>query len=62
MLDVRMRLTRSGRRRRALRRGMVPFGADVRLSGLYLERYPTADGYVRANRSTRQCVCYRPRL
>lgn len=56
MLDVRMRITRSVRRRRALRRGLVPFGADVRLSDLYPERYPTADGYVRANRSTRPCV------
>jgi hypothetical protein len=56
MLDVRMRITRSVRRRRALRRGLVPFGADVRLSDLYPERYPTADGYLRANRSTRLCV------
>lgn len=51
-----MRITRSVRRRRPLRRGLVPFGADVRLSDLYPELYPTADGYVRANRSTRSCV------
>jgi hypothetical protein len=55
MLDVRMRITRS-LRRRALRRGLVPFGEDVRLSDLSPDRFPRADGYVRANRSTRPCV------
>jgi hypothetical protein len=30
----------------ALRRGLVPFGVHVRLSDLYPEMYPTADGYV----------------
>jgi hypothetical protein len=30
----------------ALRRGLAPFGIDVRLSDLYPEMYPTADGYV----------------
>ena len=30
----------------ALRRSLVPFGVDVRLSDLYPERYPKADGYV----------------
>jgi hypothetical protein len=29
----------------ALRRGLTPFGIDVRLSDLYPERYPEADGY-----------------
>jgi hypothetical protein len=43
-------------RRRALRRGLVPLGADVRLSDLSPDRFPRADGYVRANRSTRPCV------
>jgi hypothetical protein len=30
----------------ALRRSLAPFGIDVRLSDLYPEMYPTADGYV----------------
>jgi hypothetical protein len=30
----------------ALRRGLAPFGIDVRLSDLYPDRYPNADGYV----------------
>jgi hypothetical protein len=30
----------------ALRRSLVPFGVDVKLSDLYPEMYPTADGYV----------------
>jgi hypothetical protein len=30
----------------ALRRCLVPFGADVRLSDLFPEMYPTTDGYV----------------
>jgi hypothetical protein len=30
----------------ALRRSLAPFGVDVRLSDLYPEMYPTADGYV----------------
>jgi hypothetical protein len=30
----------------ALRRCLAPFGVDVRLSDLYPEMYPTADGYV----------------
>jgi hypothetical protein len=30
----------------ALRRCLTPFGVDVRLSDLYPEMYPTADGYV----------------
>ena len=30
----------------ALRRGLAPFGVDVRLSDLYPEMYPAADGYV----------------
>ena len=30
----------------ALRRGLVPFGVHVRLSDLYPEMYPTAEGYV----------------
>jgi hypothetical protein len=30
----------------ALRRGLAPFGIDVRLSDLYPEKYPAADGYV----------------
>ena len=30
----------------ALRRGLAPFGIDVRLSDLYPEKYPGADGYV----------------
>ena len=29
----------------ALRRGLTPFGIDVRLSDLYPERYPEANGY-----------------
>ena len=29
----------------ALRRGLTPFGIDARLSDLYPERYPEADGY-----------------
>jgi len=28
----------------ALRRGLASFGIDVRLSDLYPEKYPTADG------------------
>jgi hypothetical protein len=34
----------------ALRRGLAPFGVDVRLSDLYPDKYPAADGY--SNRST----------
>jgi hypothetical protein len=30
----------------ALRRGLASFGIDVRLSDLYPEKYPTADGYL----------------
>jgi hypothetical protein len=30
----------------ALRRSLMPFGVDVRLSDLYPERHPEADGYV----------------
>ena len=30
----------------ALRRGLTPFGVDVRLTDLYPEMYPAADGYV----------------
>jgi hypothetical protein len=30
----------------ALRRGLMPFGVDVRLSDLYPERHPEADGYI----------------
>src|SRR5580692_3165950 len=30
----------------ALRRGLAPFGVDVRLTDLYPEMYPAADGYV----------------
>ena len=30
----------------ALRRGLAPFGVDVRLADLYPEKYPTADRYV----------------
>ena len=30
----------------ALRRGLAPFGIDVRLADLYREKYPVADGYV----------------
>ena len=30
----------------ALRRGLAPFGVEVRLSDLYPEMYPAADGYV----------------
>ena len=30
----------------ALRRGLTPFGIDVRLSDLYPDKYPGADGYV----------------
>ena len=30
----------------ALRRGLTPFGVDVRLSDLYPDKYPGADGYV----------------
>jgi hypothetical protein len=30
----------------ALRRGLAPFGVDVRLSDLYPERHPEADGYI----------------
>jgi hypothetical protein len=43
-------------RRQALRRGLVPFGANVRLSDLSPDRFPRADGNVRANRSTRPWV------
>jgi hypothetical protein len=30
----------------ALRRGLAPFGIDVRLTDLYPEKYPPADGYL----------------
>ena len=30
----------------ALRRSLAPFGVDVRLSDLYPEMYPAADGYI----------------
>jgi hypothetical protein len=30
----------------ALRRSLAPFGVDVRLSDLYPEMYPTAQGYI----------------
>jgi hypothetical protein len=30
----------------ALRQGLAPFGVDVRLSDLYPDKYPGADGYV----------------
>ena len=30
----------------ALRRGLAPFGVDVRLTDLYPDKYPGADGYV----------------
>jgi hypothetical protein len=35
----------------ALRQGLAPFGVDVRLSDLYPDKYPGADGYV-TNQST----------
>jgi hypothetical protein len=41
-----MRITRSVRRRRALRPGLAPFRVDVRLTDLYLGMYAAADGYV----------------
>ena len=35
----------------ALRRSLMPLGVDVRLSDLYPEMYPVADGYVTSHRS-----------
>jgi hypothetical protein len=36
----------------ALRRCLAPFGVDLRLSDLYPELYPAADGYVTRRRWT----------
>jgi hypothetical protein len=39
----------------ALRRRLAPFGVDVRLSDLYPDKYPGADGYVTARLNPNIC-------